>query len=232
MCPKRLSVFLAFGLGLAATGMTAQEHKTEMTKGWGQVIDPDEDCTIKVNNDKLLITVPGDCHIIHPGIAANAPRVLRDVDGDFMIQVRVSGKFKPSDQATMLGGFPFNGAGLLVWENKKNYLRLERNAWRVPARNLSVCHPPLLEYFKNGEYQNTDPPIELDSFFKGDSSYLRLERLGDKIIASFSHDGEEWSVVREIDTSFSKKVKVGLAASNTSDKPFKVEFDKLRFTTK
>ena len=35
-------------------------------------------------------------------------------------------------------------------------------------------------------------------FFKGESTYLRLERKGDKVTASYSHDGKEWTEAKEI----------------------------------
>ena len=42
--------------------------------------------------------------------------------------------------------------------------------------------------------------------------------------AAYSHDGKEWTAVKEISVELPQKVQVGVAAVNSSDKPFTVEF--------
>ncbi len=90
----------------------------------------------------------------------------------------------------------------------------------------------MLEYFKNGEYQDTDPDSTLDEFFKDRSTWLRLERNGDKLIASYSHDGKEWTEAKEITVNFPAELSVGIAAINTSEEAFTVEFDEYKVFTK
>jgi regulation of enolase protein 1 (concanavalin A-like superfamily) len=160
-----------------------------------------------------------------------APRVLKMVKGDFVVQVKVTGDFKPGEKAASQHS-SFNGAGLLVWQDEKNFIRLERNRWYVPAEQKYACYPPLLEYFKNGEYQDTDPDSTLDEFFKDRSTWLRLERNGDKLIASYSHDGKEWTEAKEITVDLPAELSVGVAAINTSEEAFTVEFDEYKVFTK
>jgi hypothetical protein len=62
--------------------------------GWARPLDPLGGCRFERKGDKLTITVPGkgnerDCW---EGLV-NPPRLLRDVQGDFVAQVRVAGHF-------------------------------------------------------------------------------------------------------------------------------------------
>jgi regulation of enolase protein 1 (concanavalin A-like superfamily) len=195
------------------------------------VTDPDGDCKVKAQGDRLTMTVPASHHNLHPGWGMNAPRVLQDVEGDFTVEVKVTGDFKPTDESSWEGSRPFIGAGLLIWQDAKNLLRVERNAIRAPEQNLTFCYPPLIEYYWDGEYQDTNPEAARDAFFKDRSTYLRLQRRGDTVKVSLSHDGKKWIVAKQVRVRFAKKVKVGVAAISTSNKPFAVEFTELRIAT-
>jgi hypothetical protein len=207
--------------------LTAQRTKT--FHGWGTLIDPDNDCTAKEEAGKLTITVPGGTHDLNIKVGGmKAPRVLREVDGDFIAQVQVSGEFEPGDQAASSDTTSFNGAGLLLWQDEKNYLRLERNAWWSKDDKATACYAPLIEYYLGGEYQGTRPKVDSAEFFKGRSTWLRLERHGDKVTAFYSHDGQDWTMAKEIMVEFPKRIQAGVAAVNTSKDPFTVEFEEFR----
>jgi len=72
----------------------------------------------------------------------------------------------------------------------------------------------------------------LDEFFQGRSTWLRLERRGQKVTASYSHDGKDWTAAKEITVELPKKIQIGVSAVNTSTKPFKAEFEDLKLTVK
>ncbi|MDB5302327.1 MAG: Regulation of enolase protein 1, concanavalin A-like superfamily [Phycisphaerales bacterium] len=99
---------------------------------------------------------------------------------------------------------------------------------RIPDQKTYASYTPLLEYYKDSEDQDTNPPGVAGEFFKGRSTYLRLARKGDKITASYSHDGKNWTEVKEIAVDLPPKVHVGVAAVNSSDKPFTVEFEEFK----
>ena len=225
-------IALAVAVCLVAAAALARDAKPRTIRGWGTVTDPDGDCTVKTGKDKLTITVPGGTHDLNAAVGMSSPRVLKEIEGDFTIQVKVTGDFDPGDKAGNARATPFNGAGLLVWQDAKNYIRMERNRYWVAGQGKYACYPPLLEYFKDGQYQNTDPDPTLDEFFKGKSTWLKLQRRGDKVTASYSHDGQEWTEVKEIDAELAKKLKVGVAVVNTSAKSFAAEFAERKLTTK
>ena len=99
MYALRSAMVLVLGLGVSVAA-PIPEDKSEL-KGWGQAIDPDKDCKFQAEKGGLTIVVPGKDHDlgIERGVM-NAPRVLRPVEGDFIVQVKVSGKFEPGDPDT------------------------------------------------------------------------------------------------------------------------------------
>jgi hypothetical protein len=211
--------------------LTAQKTKT--IPGWGMLIDPDNDCTIKEEAGKLTITVPGGTHDLNMALGGmKAPRIVRDVDGDFTAQVKVSGEFQPGDQAGDPKTASFNGAGLLLWQDENNYLRLERNAWWSSKESKTKCYAPLIEYYLDGEFQGPSPKVESVEFFKTPSTWLKLERHGDDVTVFYSQDGNDWTKANEIVVALRKKIQVGVAAVNTSKNPFTVEFEELQVTPK
>jgi hypothetical protein len=219
---------------LLAAAAPAPEKTPGTTPGWGKVTDPDGDCTVIGGKRMLTIKVPGGTHdlnVTHGG--TQAPRVLRSVVGDFTAQVKVTCDLTPGDKPGKEGSASsFFGAGLLLWQDKDNYLRLERNAWWVADAARHASYPPLVEYFKNGEYQNTDPAGTLDGAFKGRSTWLRLERKGDSVTASYSHDGKEWTEAKTVEVKLPEKVQIGVDAVNTSAKELAVEFTEFTVKTK
>jgi regulation of enolase protein 1 (concanavalin A-like superfamily) len=197
---------------------------------WGKVTDPDGDCRVKAEKGKLTITVPAKTHDLNPLNGTNAPRVLRQVQGDFTATVKVTGDFKPGNVSTNPNGAPFNGAGLLLWQDANNFLRLERNNWWHPNLNKYICYPPLIEYYKDGNYQSTNPEATAETFFKGNITFLRLERKGNKVTASYSHDGKQWTAVKEISVTLPQTLHVGVSAVNTANQPFTVVFEEFQVT--
>jgi regulation of enolase protein 1 (concanavalin A-like superfamily) len=193
-------------------------------EGWGELTDPDGDCTVQADGAKLTITVPGTPHdLTGPAGALNAPRVLRPVEGDFTAQVRVSGKFWP-------GKTGFNGAGLLLWSDEWNYVRLERNMW-LDYKGRYLSYTPLFEYWKGGRNLNPQGGTVMP-FFKSRSTYLRLIRRDNQLESGLSHDGVVWIPGKTITVDFPRKAQVGISAVNTSPEPFTVDFQEYGLVAK
>ena len=96
---------------------------------WGEVIDPDNDCKVEEKGNVLAIEVPGTIHDLDAdNDRFNAPRVIREVSGDFSVTVKVVGGFKPGAKSTKPKGVPYNGAGIFVWQDSDNYIFLGRAA--------------------------------------------------------------------------------------------------------
>lgn len=216
-----------------ATGIKAWEDNPQTIAGWGTVSDLLGDCTVKADEKKLSVRVPGGTHDLNQVAGGlSAPRILQSVDGDFVIEVKVTSDFEPGRESAAAEISPFNSAGLLVWQDEKNYIRLERNRWWARDANDYACYPPLIEYYREGVYQQSDPPPTWATFFKGKSTWLRLAREGEVVTASYSHDGEKWTQAKRLKTDFAKKLQVGVVVVNTSAKELAVEFDGLTISRK
>src|SRR5262245_31921936 len=89
--------------------------------GWDKPVDPKGDCRFERKGDRLTLTVPGKgAHTLDEGpgnvvkATSTAPRLLRDVEGDFTIQVRVGGGM--DGPARRGAGY---AAGLIVMDGER-----------------------------------------------------------------------------------------------------------------
>ena len=207
----------------------------------GMVIDPDGDCNFEAQDGKVVITIPGIAHDLSSyNKKKNAPRILREVEGDFIVEVKVSCDLDPGDESAEEGKAIFNGAGLLIWHDDDHFVRFERNAFlmgtdhfngdeELARRQETRFQTPLFEYWRQGTC-STPQSSTTEPFFKGKSTWLRIERRGDKITASLSHDGEKWDDTRDCPVTLPNKLLVGVAAINTSKKPFQATFEEFKLT--
>jgi regulation of enolase protein 1 (concanavalin A-like superfamily) len=185
---------------------------------WGDVVDPDGDCTIRVEKSVLTLEVPGSWHDLSgANHQANAPRILRRVEGDFVVQVRVCGDFQPEGPPTRERAVPFNGAGLLLWLDADHYIRMERGAALNKGRIAAVL---LLERHELGRVvARNNARIEEGDF------YLKIERRGGRIVGSYGTDGRAWAEAKAIEVDWPARLNVGLDAVTSSFSPLSVRFE-------
>jgi regulation of enolase protein 1 (concanavalin A-like superfamily) len=196
-----------------------EEWKQKEIKGWGTAIDPSGDCTIESDGKTLTIKVPGTLHDLNAqNDSVNAPRVLRDVTGDFSVQVKVVGTFKPTGTKTSAATVPYNGAGILLWAGEGHFVRFERAAM---LRDGSVT--TFLNFEKHHREQ---PPIHRGAFIEAGPVYLRLTRKQNQIVRAVSRDGVEWQAFEPLTVDWPARVKVGVAAVNSNSAAFPVRFEK------
>jgi regulation of enolase protein 1 (concanavalin A-like superfamily) len=63
-------------------------------------------------------------------------------------------------------------------------------------------------------------------------THLRLERRGGSLYASTSHDGVRWTPFPPLEARLPDEVKIGVAAVNSSTKPFAAELEGLSVFTR
>ena len=186
--------------------------------GFGKPDDPDGDCQVRVEGGVATITVPGTLHDLSGRAGRfNAPRLLRPVEGAFLAEVKVVGEVRPAGGPTRPGSIPFHGAGLLLWGDAGNFIRLERAA---VLRDGVVRPYILLEHHLSG-----GPPIEQAGQYAGGPVSLRLQRLGSRVVGSFSTDGVRWEELPALEFDFPPQAAVGVAAVNTASEPLKARFE-------
>ncbi len=199
------------------------DDRTARGKGnWGDVVDPDRDSKFELEprESRARIVVPGRTHILSAEIGRmNAPRILREVEGDFDVSVRVAGTSHPGGKATTTHYPPYHGAGLLIWQDHENYVRLEIAA---DLQHGKVRPYANFEYRKDGALAMSSGIINTDG-----SNHLRLKRRGAEIYASFGPDGLRWTSFSPLTADLKERLSVGVAAINSSTRPLSAEFEGL-----
>src|SRR5262245_13596775 len=114
---------LSIPVTLAAAPPPREDDAAKITRLYGEVIDPDKDCTFTLTGHKITIAVPGSDHFLawERG-KTNAPRVMKEWEGDFRASVILGGGFPKTPRSVVEGRYPFHGAGLLAFADDKNYI--------------------------------------------------------------------------------------------------------------
>jgi regulation of enolase protein 1 (concanavalin A-like superfamily) len=154
-----------------------------------------------------------------PELPMSAPRVVRRVRGDFTAGVHVLGRLEPGRSRTTHYD-PFHGAGLIVWQDPSNYLRLERAVGFIDGR-----HHPYINY----ELREGGRLVMSHGITTADRSlFLRIRRRGRAFSAWYSRDGRRWVELATVDASLDERVDVGVAAINSSGRALSAELEWLR----
>jgi regulation of enolase protein 1 (concanavalin A-like superfamily) len=131
------------------------------------------------------------------------------------------GSALPRERSVRGLGFTFQSAGLLVYQDKNNFFRLER-AGSIVTRSLTPVHRLVVEAVKDGKlamepiYVNV-PETDLT---------LILQRRKNRIKCFFiPKDSNQIFTHRDFAFSLPSKVKVGLSASNISAQAFTANFE-------
>jgi regulation of enolase protein 1 (concanavalin A-like superfamily) len=207
----------------------SEEKKPQEIKNWGTVVNPASDCKVTQKEGMVTIVVPGTHHDLNPTPRFNnllAPRVLREVEGDFVVQVKVIPFPIPAAKtASSKAGISFVGAGLLVWQDEKNFLRLMRAGNGESDSSFSS-----VELFRDGEFAGSGLTTKIN---REKESYLRITRAGNTFTLAVSADNKEWTVIRPNrmlnlkNVELTAKLRVGIIAVNATDKEFAPRFEEL-----
>jgi regulation of enolase protein 1 (concanavalin A-like superfamily) len=233
---SRVMPALTLAACVLLAAMPAASQPMQTIKGWGDATDPDGDCKVSADGGKLTIWIPGSYHDFWAEKdkgKVNAPRVLLDADGDFKVQVKVTGPIKPEKGSMfpkLASGGPFQAGSLLIWQDRDNFIRLDRCCVYSPKeRNIAFFY---LQSFKDGKRaidKDSNKVIDITAGGALDQdALLRLERKQGKVYPAFSQDnGATWQFLplRSITTDLPGKVKVGVGAVNNTIKAFTVGFE-------
>ena len=155
----------------------------------------------------------------------NAPSALVRVSGEFVAVAEVSNDFDPGGQtiSTPSGRklpFTFQGAGLLLWQDEKNFIRLER--CKGSDGDVGLIHRVLVEVYKEGRMVG----IYYSKPIPEKPVVLAARRKGTTVQLLFAMPPKDLTVFRELALDFNPSILVGVSASNLSKQPFTAKFDK------
>lgn len=222
---RRTLLFLIAAPLLLAAPVPKESDAQKLAKLFGMPVDPLKDCKFTLDGTKLTINVgKGDHDLSTQNNVLNAPRVLKEIEGDFEMAVKVNCKYpKEAKAGTDRATIVFYGLGLLVWDNEKNYVRLEK-AYVDSLDGSPVYSYGSWELFADGKWLRAGSSADY-VFDPTDTAYLKLARKGNAFTASISKDGKEWKELEPIKAEMSKTLKVGVVAVHICDTPFNAVFE-------
>jgi regulation of enolase protein 1 (concanavalin A-like superfamily) len=167
----------------------------------------------------LTCQVQGTLHDLNIDIGkTNGPRVVQEVEGDFLAEVKVCGSFQPGPVRTGPRSVPVNGGGLLLWQDDGNYIRLERAAMYRDGRVLGIVN------FESREHGTREQVHNKGGLDPRQDIWLRLERRGAVISGSFSTDGRSWEDLEPMDVGWPERLEIGVDVVNSCGDPMTVRF--------
>jgi tetratricopeptide (TPR) repeat protein/regulation of enolase protein 1 (concanavalin A-like superfamily) len=134
------------------------------------------------------------------GLNLSAPRLMREISGDFAVEVCVS---SASDEKPQMGG-------LLVWKDRDNFLRFEKG--------VHGEHEVRLHGYVGGKYQIAGRGLLLRD--GAEEIHLRLERTGEQFSAYCSVDAkiESWATCGKLVLPLDDPIQIGIHAIGMIDR--------------
>lgn len=222
-------------LGMPPLMAGDEDQKGEAIKGWGTARNPAGDCGFSAKDGKLTITVPGSdkAHDLSAELEnLTAPRVVQPLTGDFRIQVKVEGEFQPGEESTQEGRTGYTGAGLVIFADSRNYVRIERASLETGGTRGPRPYTNF-EIRVDGELHGIGTTGDIPTL-AGKPTWLRLEKKGREVFGSMSQDGVTWtsgnSKALEAPAWTTNTVLAGVAAISTSKKTFTPVYSELTIT--
>ena len=196
---------------------------------WGFVIDPDGDSRFTATRATLNVKVPGTAHVLADRGRSNGPRIVREVEGDFLVQVKAfpaipeiaAGAFEKDlfaaeEKGNVLNAAAFHGAGILVKQDDKNFVKVMQGAVDDDgSRRFLFWQTRVDGVVKHGM-----------TLLPGNAPfpYLRVQRVGPHLFASGSPDGERWGYYSAITGEFDDVLQVGLITEHNTPDGFEATF--------
>jgi regulation of enolase protein 1 (concanavalin A-like superfamily) len=234
---RTLVVCCSFAACAALAAPIPKPRGGELGKpGWDAPIDPDKACKFTKGDGSLTIQLPAKDHDVDGNRKRNnAPRLLRNFEGDFRMEVRVSGDFHASAAASAPGASSFTAGGLfvLLGDEHESSIRLELGRARYEGEAL--VYVALKSFSVKATGSVTAIATETGEGWPlkrgATQAYLRLERSGGTFIPWYGPDGKKWTKSTTLGVGRPPaKLKVGVIALSTSKGPLKVTFDRFKLT--
>lgn len=213
-------ILLAVSTAIAAPP-PKETPQDRLRRLYGMPYDPEKDSTITLDGSRLRIQMPGTPHRFTPGYESeksSAPRVRRELSGDFDIRVRVVSVTTPKPMAD---GLSMTAGGLFIGTDDNTFITISRYVSaavddRFTPQFLFQPHLPDTAVQGSGLQPNEakDKPI-----------YLRLVREKKSVTAYSSTDGKTWKERGTQKYAWPDKVFVGVFASHGTGHPVEGVFD-------
>ncbi len=192
---------------------------------WGDLHDPAAGCHASLHGHQLTIATPWDRPRDldpTPGANLDAPRVLAAADGDFIARAEVQPFSKPTPRKTQdpfdpAGASRRHGAGLVLWADERNFVRLIRELQANSDEGWSLLR---LEIFRDGRRT-----VQEARSIRSPATYLQFERRGDTLLAVYLEEGAWMSFEPCMISGLPARLSVGPVVINTASDDFTAHFE-------
>jgi TonB family protein len=199
---------------LAALVPAPQPVRTAVA--WGTFVNPTGENAVEEHGERIVFSVPaGRRDLAVETGPIGAPRLVKPVEGDFDAEVRVDAL--PAAGLPVLGQ-SYHGAGIVLWQDERNYARLEsaahpsETAAGGSASATGDVRYALFEARVDGRPVGglARAEIRLDD----SPADLRMQRRGRELLGFVRQGGGEWRPVGRFDLGLAPALEIGLAAVN------------------
>ncbi len=208
-------------------GLSTEADRPRTVPKWSCEVNVAEGVKIKHHPGGSTIDLPAGVAMVNaPQFKLfNAPAALIRVDGEFVASVEITSEFDPGGTtiSTTTGRhfpFTFQGAGLLIWQDEKNFIRLER--CKGSDGGIGLIHRVLVEIYKDGRAAG----IYYSKGIPEKPVILAAHRKGTTMQFMFAEPPGHLTVFKELALDFNPSILVGISASNLSKQPLTAKFDK------
>jgi len=232
-------LLLATPFAVVAAPVPPETDAARMARIYGTKADPGDAHFVMVG-DKLRLMIPArelpPWYIraeTEPGAPAHfaarlwkptpdfAPRLWKEVEGDFTAVARVSFCFRPANPKTWF--IHPRAAGLFAWSGDGDHFGLMR-CEEYPKAGPTEAFRTILT--QPGRVRTSAGALPRP----GEAAYLRLKRAGSVVTGAYSRDGKEWTEFLPDEVEWTGPVKVGVYAKHFSDAALDVTFDEYTLT--
>ena len=174
----------------------SDEFNATLDPQWS-FVDPNADATqsVAARAGYLRMAAPTG-NDLYPVTNYNAPRLLQRVAGDFAIETHIE----------VAPAFRYQGAGLLIWQDDNNFLRLERGYGGVD--DINGTSGVRFDKEENGVYDAVTPTSQRPTTVT--NLELKIQRNGNRFMAWWREPGEAWEYVGGTDVELNAELSVGL----------------------
>ena len=233
----RTCLFLVVASAALAAPVPKPTEKEKIEARFGKVVDPKGDSKFALDGDKLVITLPANETRGHDyegdprhGTKAltkttTAPRLEREMEGDFTATVRVTIKLDPKAKHIRdKYDWTFLAGGIDVAWAEREWYSLSACQQEEKGKVVKGYHDDTPNSFSKGGSAGLRVRFELP-----DASWVQLKRSGKRIEYSVSTDGREFrSILSNSKDLPEGKLTLSLSAHHSSDKEHTVTFDEFK----
>ena len=187
--------------------------------GWGEFRDVIGSGRARLDGGALVLStagVPGEFE--HSVENRTAPRVLREVEGDFTAEVTVTPAYDLSRSLDGREENIFQSVGMVLEAGDQRWIRLQHGLWKT-----NDGHELLEVLFRCGKRVGTQRGT--DKWDRAKPLRMRIARHGDFFSTAWSQDGGAWvESPARLELGWPRKVRVGLLVVNRAARPLHARF--------